>query len=91
MAFENIHNYYERLVLDHIAEHLHRKQGIDDEAYLEDVACIALNQLPSHYVRFDIDNAFYMTDKEHSDMEHAVADAVKHAAEFVSNHTRAES
>lgn len=91
MAFESIHNYYEKLVLEHITAKLIKERGIDDSSFLEDVACIALNQLPSHYVRYDVDKSFYMTDKERGEMEQAVEDAVKHAAEYVSSHARASN
>ena len=59
MNFENIHNYYEKLVLDHMHEHLIDRQGITDQNLLEDVACVALNRLPTRYVRHDVDTAFF--------------------------------
>lgn len=79
MAFEGIHNYYEQLVLKKLVE-----LGLDEqnEDMLEDVACIALNQLPARYVRHNVDMIFYMTADEHkkmySDVEHAVNTALRY-------------
>ena len=51
-----------------------------DPDYLEDVACVALNQLPARYVRHEVDLAFYIPVEERLEMERAVAQAVARAA-----------
>ncbi|MDH5660070.1 MAG: late competence development ComFB family protein, partial [Gammaproteobacteria bacterium] len=51
MAFDNINNYYEKLVFEKIQDKLFSDQLDNDEDYLADIACVALNQLPSRYVR----------------------------------------
>ena len=57
-----------------------------DQDYLEDVACVALNQLPARYVRHEVDLAFYMPVEERLEMERAVTQAVARAAELVNRH-----
>ena len=83
MNFENIHNYYEKLVIDHLLDYAATAAGSKDEDFLEDVACVALNRLPTRYVRYDVDTAFYMSDEEHQRMQAQVTEAVKAALEFV--------
>jgi competence protein ComFB len=55
---------------------------------LEDVACLALNQLPARYVRHSIDTAFYLSVDEQQEMIRAVELAVDRAAEYVQSHPR---
>lgn len=86
MTFESIHNYYERLVLDHLVELANTKQLSQDEDFMADVACVALNQLPARYVRHNVDMVFYMTLQERQDMEQEVIKAVKMAVDYVTKH-----
>lgn len=86
MNFESVHNYYERLVFERIHEILVVGQGLRDEDFLEDVACVALNDLPAKYVRHDVDMIFYLTSTERASMERLVREAVIQANEFVSKH-----
>lgn len=85
MNFESIHNYYEPLVIERIMETLVTREGIRDEDFLNDVACVALNALPARYVRHDVDMAFFLTSEERAriaaDVEKAVADAVERVRE----------
>lgn len=90
MTFEQLHNYYELLVIRYITEKLIRPDETVDEDYWEDVACVALNQLPARYVRHEVDLAFYMPVEERVEMEQAVENAVKTAASYVGEH-RGES
>ncbi|WP_127478255.1 late competence development ComFB family protein [Sulfurivermis fontis] len=83
MNFENIHNYYEKLVLEHLQDALTKQQGITDQDLLEDVACVALNRLPTRYVRHDVDTAFFTSDEEWQRMEKQVAAAVAAALDYV--------
>ena len=84
MTFDSIHNYYERLVIEHIAES--EKLQEETEDFLSDVACVALNQLPARYVRHNVDMVFYMTPQERTRMDEEVVKAVKMAIEYVNKH-----
>ena len=53
---ENIHNYYEKMVTETLAEKYQNES--DDPEFLADVACVALNHLPPRYFRHEIDMAF---------------------------------
>ena len=86
MNFESVHNYYERLVFERIHELLVVGEGLRDEDFLEDVACVALNGLPAKYVRHDVDMIFYLTSDERTTMERMVREAVIQAREFVGKH-----
>ncbi len=86
MNFESVHNYYERLVFERIHEALVVGEGLRDEDFLEDVACVALNHLPAKYVRHDVDMIFYLTIEERESMTRLVSEAVAEAREFVSKH-----
>ncbi len=86
MILDNIHNHYERLVLDEIQKYQKEKDKSFDKGVLEDVACLALNHLPARYVRYSVDIAFYLTSKEHADMDQDVQDAVKAAFDLVMLH-----
>jgi hypothetical protein len=86
MTFEQIHNHYEQLVQRHILETLVRPGEVPDQDFLEDVACVALNQLPARYVRHEVDLAFYLSPQERLQMEEAVRQAVASAACFVASH-----
>lgn len=77
MAFDTVHNYYDRLVFNEINEH-YKDRGLDDHQ-IEDMACIALNRLPPRYIRYDIDMSFYLSGKEHLDIQKKVAKAVRKA------------
>jgi hypothetical protein len=88
MNFEDLHNYYERLVIQHIMETLVRPDETPDRDFLEDVACVALNQLPPRYIRHKVDLAFYMPVQERQEMLAAVQRAVEAAAKFVTQNRR---
>ncbi|MDH5444101.1 MAG: late competence development ComFB family protein [Gammaproteobacteria bacterium] len=87
MALENIHNYYEQLVLRRI----HEIMGKTDDDFLEDAACVALNQLPPRYVRHNVDMVYYLTAEEREKMEQQIDKAVTHAIEYVSAHRKTAS
>ena len=74
---DDIHNYYEKLLIDEIG-----RQKIEedyDTDTLADFCCTALNQLPSRYIRFEVDMAFYSSQSERLEMEQRVRDAVAFA------------
>ncbi|GAB4346577.1 MAG: hypothetical protein Kow006_05280 [Gammaproteobacteria bacterium] len=89
--FEAVHNYYEHLVYAHIRETLLDSGKSYDERFLEDVACLALNQLPPRYVREDVDTGFFLAEGELESMELAVNNAVQAALERVRTHPEGPS
>lgn len=90
MAFDNIHNYFEKLVFDVIQGKLSKNELDDDEDFLGDIACVALNQLPSRYVRHNVDMVFYMTAEEREQNQIIVEDAVVMATDYVTKHRHNE-
>ncbi|AKJ29073.1 late competence development ComFB family protein [Caldimonas brevitalea] len=80
--FTSIRNYYERPVMEAIADATGRYPAVAPEQ-LPDVACVALNRLPPRYIRHEVDLVFYLTEKERGEIEQAVAEAVSFAFEFV--------
>lgn len=90
MAFDNISNYFEKLVMDEI-KHKFEKNDLDaDDDFLADIACVALNQLPSRYVRHNVDMVFYMTVEEREQNLIVVEDAVGMAIDYVNKHRHSE-
>lgn len=81
-----IANYYEKLVVDDLKSRDEAIGKPEDE--LADIACVALNRLPSRYYRFSVDMAFYLSVQEQQQMEASVRDAVTHALRFVQEHGR---
>lgn len=85
MSFDSqISNYYEKLVVEELNKRADDIGFVEDE--LIDIACVALNQLPSRYYRFSVDMAFYLSAKETQRMEDEVSTAVDHAIRFVKEH-----
>lgn len=82
---DEIDNLYEKLVADAVYE---TRQPEDDEDFLADVMCVALNQLPSRYYRHSVDMMFYMAEGELDDMKKYSLGAVRDAREFVRGHKR---
>ena len=78
---EAFHNFYERLVVDHILTI--EADKADDLDYISNVACVALNHLPPRYIRSDVDMTLYMSPKECQEIELKVSRAVKNAIIFV--------
>ena len=80
--FEQVHNYYERLVFEEIAR---RAQNAPDFTVdmLADVACVALNRLPARYVRHDVDLMFYLTEHERHAIELSLEESLEFAFGFV--------
>ena len=86
---ENIHNFYEKLVGEALAEQLKDEPiDIDD---MSDIACVALNRLPPRYFRHEIDMAFYLSPTEYKEMTDKVHLAVKEAIDYVAQSQREES
>ncbi len=85
MSFNSqISNYYEQLVVDEIAKRESLSSIEEDE--LIDIACVALNQLPTRYYRYSVDMAFYLSSPEQQSMDETVAKAIDYAIKFVEEH-----
>ena len=78
---DSVHNYYEHMVMGEIHKQIGGKTFSTD--FIADVACVALNNLPPRYIRYDVDMAFYLSPKESLEMEEKVAHAVRDALTFV--------
>jgi hypothetical protein len=86
--FTSIRNHHERAVLDAVAQRAPDFPGLAGrDELLADVACVALNRLPPRYIRHAVDLAFYQTERERTDGDRAVADAVEFAFGFVQART----
>ncbi|KKO47455.1 competence protein ComFB [Arsukibacterium ikkense] len=78
---DDIHNYYEKLLLDHIVEL--QLDGSKDPEYLADLCCISLNLLPPRYIRYEVDMSFYLPQSERFEMQMKVKEAVSRARQFL--------
>ena len=83
MAFDNIHNYYEHLVLQRLNDMMQADFIEKDPNFLEDVACVALNHLPPRYIRHEVDMIFYLSPVEREEMEQKVLTAIEDAISFI--------
>lgn len=90
MAFDNINNYFEKLVIDVIKEKSQKDELDHDDDFLADISCVALNQLPSRYVRHNVDMVFYMTIEEREQNQTIVEDAVEMAIDYVNQHRHSQ-
>lgn len=79
----DIINYYERLVIDQLWKFVKNTSEPLTQSFIDDVACLALNQLPACYVRSIVDKSSSITEKMHQDMEEAVIKALNGAIEQV--------
>ncbi len=79
----DIHNYYEKLVIDYINHN--KLDELYSEEFLADMCCIVLNQLPSKYIRHEVDMAFYLPQAERYEMEMQVREAIGRALEFMNS------
>ena len=86
MNFDGIYNYYERLVYDEVMKVLNQGNVQLSTDNAEDIACLALNQLPARYVRHSVDAAFFLGGAERDKMYKAVSAAVETAFEQVKKH-----
>ena len=80
--FEQVHNYYERLVSEEIVRRAAQSDDFTNDM-LADVFCIALNRLPARYVRHDVDLMFYLTEHERNAIELSMAAAIDFAFTYV--------
>jgi len=78
---DDVHNYYEDLLQQHIqALELNKTR---DEDYLADLACLVLNQLPAHYIRHNVDMCYFTTPDQRDEMELRVQDAVSKSVSWL--------
>ncbi len=80
-TLDSVHNYYEQMVFDQLLRASDRAKS--DQEFMADVACVALNRLPSRYVRHDVDMTFFLTPDDLENMIKKVSEAVNTAIEYV--------
>jgi len=85
---ETISNFYERLVIDHINRICRERDLKLDAGAQQDIACLALNQLPPRYVRHSIDAIFFIPDDERIQIDNDVTNAVDNAIDKVTGNPR---
>jgi len=78
---DDIHNYYEKLVLQHFSAGKFEEKY--DQEFIADLICIVLNQLPTRYIRHEVDMAFYLPPSERFEMESKVKEAISKALTFM--------
>ena len=81
---DDIHNYYEKLVMQHFT--LSKFDEKYDEDFIADLTCVVLNQLPTRYIRHEVDMAFYLPASERFEMESKVKNAISKSIEFMQSH-----
>ncbi|WP_440873986.1 late competence development ComFB family protein [Thalassotalea sp. PLHSN55] len=80
---DDIHNYYENLVVAQFQQ-LKLEDNYDDD-FIADLTCVVLNQLPTRYIRHEVDMSFYLPASERFEMESKVKIAINKALEFMKN------
>ncbi|MDN3431433.1 MULTISPECIES: late competence development ComFB family protein [unclassified Pseudoalteromonas] len=78
---DDIHNFYEKIVLEEIEKRKLNERYNDD--VMADFCCTVLNQLPPRYIRYDVDMAFYLTQTDRMDMEQRVELAINFAIDQI--------
>ena len=81
---DDIHNYYEKLVVLHFAA-LKLEETYEAD-FIADLTCVVLNQLPNRYIRHEVDMAFYLPASERFEMESNVKVAINKSLEFMKLH-----
>ena len=83
---DDIHNYYEKLVVQHFE--LLKLKDKHDSDFIADLTCVVLNQLTPRYIRHEVDMAFYLPASERFEMENKVKVAVSKALDFMKSQGR---
>lgn len=78
---DDIHNYYEKLVMQYFVTAKFEEKY--DEDFIADLTCVVLNQLPTRYIRHEVDMAFYLPASERFEMDIKVKEAITKAIEFM--------
>lgn len=82
LNFEQVHNFYERLVFEAVAGMAEENPDFSADM-LADVACIVLNRLPVRYIRHDVDLMFYLTEHERHAIELTMDEALSFGFSYV--------
>jgi hypothetical protein len=86
--FTSVRNHNERAVFDTVMKNAPRYPGLaGNPELLADVACVALNRLPPRYIRHEVDFVFYLSERERSENERQLFEAVDSAFGFVQART----
>lgn len=86
MNFSGVYNFHERMVFDEVLKVLAARNMDYTSEEAEDIACLALNKIPSRYVRHSVDTAFYQTSEEFANIHDKVTKSVEEALIYVSKH-----
>jgi glutathione S-transferase len=82
--FSSIHNRREREVCDEVLSLAVQQPWLaGNRDLLADIACVALNRLPPHYIRHDVDFSFHQGDQERLESQQRVQEAVAYALSYV--------
>ena len=85
---EDIHNYYEHLVIEQIeAMGFYQNKTTD---FIADLTCLVLNQLPPRYIRYEVDMAFFLPISERTQMEMNVSHSITISVEYLEAHPKKE-
>ena len=86
--FSSIRNFHERSVCDAVTTAATRYPGVqNNDELLADVACVALNRMQPRYMRHEVDFSFYQSDRERSETDRQLSEAVEFAFGFVQART----
>lgn len=86
--FSSVRNHLERAVFDAVLRNAPAYPGVNHKHdLLADVACVALNRLPPRYIRHEVDLAFYQSERERTESEAQLQEAVDFAFGFVQART----
>jgi Late competence development protein ComFB len=86
--FTSIRNFHERTVCEAVSAAALRFPGVGgNDELLADVACVALNRMQPRYIRHEVDFSFYQSDRERSETERQLSEAVEFAFGFVQART----
>ena len=86
--FTQLYNHHEREVFAAVMDAApdYPEIAISNDL-LCDVACVALNRLAPRYIRHQVDFVFYLSERERSESERQLLDAVEYAFGFVQART----
>jgi hypothetical protein len=84
MDFSSVHNNHEKNVFAAVAASAERYPGVSGHPeLLADVACVALNRMPPHYIRHSADLAFFTTEKDRLAVSRDIDESVDFAFSYV--------
>ena len=84
MDFSSVHNTHEKTVFAAVTAASARYPGVSgDPELMADVACVALNRMPPHYIRHGADLAFFTTEKERQAITRKIDESVDFAFGYV--------